>query len=50
MILQNGDKIVFTGDSVTDAGRARPIGEAYGLGDGYVRTIENFLNVFYPEC
>ena len=49
MILQNGDRIVFAGDSVTDAGRARPIGEGGGLGDGFVRTIENFLNVFYPE-
>lgn len=49
MLLKNGDRIVFAGDSVTDADRARPIGEAGGLGNGYVRTIENFLNVFYPE-
>ena len=39
MLLQNGDRIVFTGDSTTDAGRARPVGEGLhqGVGDGYVR-------------
>ncbi|MBQ3861234.1 MAG: SGNH/GDSL hydrolase family protein [Clostridia bacterium] len=51
MLLQNGDRIVFTGDSTTDAGRARPVGEGLhaGVGDGYVRQIENFLNVLYPD-
>ena len=32
MIFENKDKIVFTGDSVTDAGRKRPVGE--GLWEG----------------
>lgn len=51
MLFQNGDKIVFTGDSVTDAGRGRPVGEGLwaGVGTGYVRQIENILNVLYPE-
>ena len=51
MLLQNGDRIVFTGDSTTDAGRARPVGEGLhqGVGDGYVRQIENILNVLYPD-
>ncbi len=49
--LKDGERIVFTGDSVTDDGRKRPIGEGLweGVGKGYVRQIDNFLNVFYPE-
>lgn len=27
MIFEDGDRIVFSGDSVTDMGRAQPIGE-----------------------
>ena len=51
MFLNDGDKIVFIGDSVTDAGRARPVGEGGGdrLGNGFVKEIDNFLNVCYPE-
>jgi lysophospholipase L1-like esterase len=50
MIFDNGDKIVFMGDSVTDDGRGRPIGElAYGLGNGYVNMIHSILNVLRPE-
>ena len=51
MLIQNGDRIVFTGDSVTDAGRGRPVGEGLhnGVGEGYVRQIENILNVLYPD-
>lgn len=51
MIFNKGDRIIFTGDSVTDSGRARPIGEGLhtGVGTGYVRDIENILNVLYPE-
>ena len=46
MIIGDGDRIVFTGDSVTDAGRGRPVGEGLhaGVGTGYVRQIENLLN------
>lgn len=40
---------VLVGDSITDTGRARPIGEAPGgLGDGYVRQIDALLNAWYP--
>ncbi|MBE6613917.1 MAG: GDSL family lipase [Ruminococcaceae bacterium] len=51
MLFENGDRIVFTGDSVTDAERKRPIGEGLweGVGNGYVRQIENILNVVYPD-
>lgn len=50
MIFEKNDRIVFIGDSVTDAGRSYPVGErAEGLGNGFVRTIDSFLSAFYPE-
>ena len=55
MIFEKNSTILFTGDSVTDAGRERPVGEgiipglANGLGTGYVSCIDTFLNVWYPE-
>ena len=49
--FSNGDTIVFAGDSTTDSGRKRPVGEGLwdGVGNGYVRTIDTMLNVYYPE-
>ena len=32
MLFKNGERIVFAGDSITDAGRTYPIGEGSGLG------------------
>lgn len=51
MIFQDMDRIVFAGDSVTDAGSANPVGEGLfdNLGRGYVRVIENLLSALYPE-
>ncbi|MBE5868047.1 MAG: GDSL family lipase [Lachnospiraceae bacterium] len=51
MLFEKNDRILFTGDSVTDFGRKRPVGEGLGegVGPGYVRTVESFINVFYPE-
>ena len=51
MLFKSNQTILFTGDSVTDAGRKRPIGEGLweGVGNGYVRQIDTFLNVAYPE-
>ncbi len=51
MLLQDGEKVVFTGDSVTDAGRGRPVGQGLGegVGNGYVRMVDTILNVVYPE-
>jgi len=42
---------VFAGDSVTDAGSTQPVGEAMfeGLGNGYVRVIDNMLAAYYPK-
>ena len=51
MIFENGDRIVFAGDSVSDFDRARPVGEGLfdALGSSYIRTFDSFLNAFYPE-
>jgi len=51
MILQPNDKLVMIGDSVTDCGRAQPIGEGLfnALGNGYVSLVDSILTVLYPE-
>jgi len=51
MLLNNGDRIVFTGDSITDCERLRPIGEGFfqGVGNGFVRQVDNLLNAMYPD-
>jgi lysophospholipase L1-like esterase len=51
MILENMDRIVFAGDSVTDMGSTNPVGEGLfdNVGRSYVRIIENMLAVYYPE-
>jgi hypothetical protein len=38
MLIAPHSKVVMTGDSITDCGRARPVGEGLGgaLGNGYV--------------
>lgn len=50
MMLEKNDFILFTGDSVTDAGRKRPIGEGLweGVGTGFVRTFDTLVQTFYP--
>ena len=51
MLLQNGERIVFTGDSITDCGRKRPVGQGLweGVGTGYVRQFDTLINLLYPE-
>ena len=51
MIFENGDRLVFAGDSVTDMGSAQPVGEGLfdNVGRSYVREIENLLSAVYPE-
>lgn len=50
MKLQAGDRFVMIGDSVTDCGRARPVGEGnLGLGDGYPKYVDALLQSVYPE-
>ena len=42
MKIENGEKLLFIGDSVTDDNRARPVGEGNNaaLGNGFVRLID----------
>jgi len=44
-------KLVMVGDSITDAGRARPVGEGRGdaLGHGWVMMVDALLGAVYPE-
>ncbi|GAB4469335.1 MAG: SGNH/GDSL hydrolase family protein [Armatimonadaceae bacterium] len=51
MQIQPGSKLVMIGDSITDAGRARPVGEGRGeaLGKGYVSLVNALFTAFYPE-
>lgn len=51
MIFSLRDRIVFAGDSVTDAGSQTPVGEGLfdNTGFGYVRMVENLLMATYPE-
>lgn len=51
MIFEHLDRIVFTGDSVTDMGSVKPIGEGLfdNAGHGYVRMVDNLLASTYPE-
>lgn len=51
MLFENGDRIVFIGDSVTDMGSQVPVGEGLfdNVGHSYVRIIENMLAAYYPE-
>lgn len=51
MKIEPGSKWVMTGDSITDSGRARPIGEGLfgALGTGYVSMIDGLIRATYPE-
>ena len=51
MIFENMDRSVFAGDSVTDMGSQKPVGEGLfdTVGHGYVRIIESWLAACYPE-
>ncbi|MCK5850047.1 MAG: SGNH/GDSL hydrolase family protein [Kiritimatiellae bacterium] len=49
MKIEDGQSILFTGDSITDCGRARPFGEGAGLGEGYVAFVDSLLAASYPE-
>lgn len=50
MALQDGDRLLLIGDSITDAGRARPRGEGPdGLGWGYAALTAAMLTARAPE-
>ena len=49
--IESGSKLVFIGDSITDAGRARPVGEGlFGAhGNGYVNVVNGLLGAIYAD-
>ena len=50
MIFEDGDRLLFAGDSVTDMGSQNPVGEnGDALGQGYVREVDSLLSAVYPE-
>ena len=51
MKLQKNCKLVMIGDSITDGGRTRPIGEGLfdALGHGYVSLVDALLGAAYPK-
>jgi lysophospholipase L1-like esterase len=52
MKIQPNSKLVMIGDSITDCGRVRPIGEENGdgLGTGYVSLINACLTATIPQA
>lgn len=51
MYIEPGSKLLMIGDSVTDCGRAMPVGEGHGdeYGFGYVSFVHASLTAAYPE-
>ncbi len=49
MLLGKGSRLVMIGDSITDCGRARPVGQGSGLGNGYVNLVDAVLGAACPE-
>lgn len=51
MRLEPESKLVMIGDSITDCGRARPVGEGLfdALGNGYVRYVDALLGAIRPQ-
>jgi lysophospholipase L1-like esterase len=50
MILEQGQTLLMIGDSITDCGRARPVGTVEdGLGNGYVNFVNAAIQAKCPE-
>ncbi len=51
MLIETNSKLVMIGDSITDCGRSRPIGEMAfnGLGNGFVNIVNGILTATHPE-
>jgi lysophospholipase L1-like esterase len=49
--IQPKSKLLMIGDSITDANRAKPVGEGLfeALGQGYVSLVDALLNAVYPK-
>ncbi len=51
MLLESGDRLLMIGDSVTDGGRARPVGEGLfdAIGNSYVRIVDGWLGTAHGQ-
>lgn len=51
MKLDYKDKLVMIGDSITDCGRSRPVGEGLfdAIGKSYVSLVDGLLGSAYPQ-
>ncbi|MCL2772062.1 MAG: SGNH/GDSL hydrolase family protein [Oscillospiraceae bacterium] len=49
MLFAQNSTLVMTGDSITDCGRAYPVGEGDGVGSGYVNMVNALLTVKFPK-
>ncbi len=49
MLFEKNSILMMTGDSITDADRARPVGENNTIGNGYVNLTNIMLKTAYPE-
>jgi len=51
MEIAPGSRLLFVGDSVTDCGRLRPVGEGTraALGEGYVAAVDAALGRLHPR-
>lgn len=51
MIIPPKSKLLFIGDSITDCGRERPVGESRkdGLGNGYVHIVNGLVGATLPS-
>jgi len=47
MFIQNNDRILFQGDSITDCGRERQYSD--DLGRGYPFFVDAYIKAFHPE-
>ena len=50
MLFEKNSTIVMTGDSITDCGRARPVGQGDGLGSGYASLVNALLIAKFPRA
>jgi lysophospholipase L1-like esterase len=49
MKVKNGQTLLFMGDSITDCGRAHPVGMHSGLGEGYVAFVGSLMAACHPK-
>ncbi len=48
MKLKDSTRLIFIGDSITDCGRGRPVGDG-NLGNGFVSMVDALLVAAYPQ-